>query len=61
MYKLTQAIKGSVWIGLLFLNLCETAYANKLAFMYYYKLFKVVYDKTTYKNTIFVSKTYEST
>jgi hypothetical protein len=27
--------------------------------MYYYKLFKVVYDKITYKNTIFIGKTYE--
>jgi hypothetical protein len=24
--------------------------------MYYYKIFKIVYEKTTYINTIFVSK-----
>jgi hypothetical protein len=29
----------------LFLSLCETTYVNKLAFMYYYNFFKVVYKK----------------
>jgi hypothetical protein len=32
------------------------AYANKSTFMYYYKFFKVGYEKTSYKDAIFVSK-----
>jgi hypothetical protein len=40
----------------LFLSLCETTYANKQALMYFYNFFKVVYEKTIYKDTIFVSE-----
>jgi hypothetical protein len=29
--------------------------------VYYYKLFNVIYEKTTYKDTIFDSKIYELT
>jgi hypothetical protein len=36
----------------LIFELMQTAYA---IFMYYYKFVKVVYDKISYKNTIFTS------
>jgi hypothetical protein len=43
----------------LFLSLYETAYGNKLAFMYYYKFFKVVYEKITYKIQFLLVTTYK--
>jgi hypothetical protein len=42
-----------VWIDLIF-RLCETTYANKYNFMYYYKFLKVICEKAAYKDTIFV-------
>jgi hypothetical protein len=42
--------------GLTYFELMRIAYANKLPIIYYYKVFKVIYDKTTYKNKKFVNK-----
>jgi len=46
---------GFDWIDL-FLSICKTIYANKEDFYDIYNLVKVVYEKTTYEDTIFVSK-----